>query len=133
MAIVPFPSGFTPTREGLQEQTSYRVKKAEFGDGYCQRSPAGINTKEQTLNLRFIVDQSGKNTLVSYFDTLQGVHLCGFDWQGVTGAYSIESFSLQQQGVYWEVLFQLKLEYVPYNPVGGLSAKYITTGVAGML
>lgn len=43
---------WTPTN-GARQQTSPRVRRVRFGDGYEQRQPDGINTKGETWSLAF--------------------------------------------------------------------------------
>jgi phage-related protein len=67
------PPQFLPLIEGLSETRGQRSLKTQFGDGYSQRSPDGLNTliERHTLSI-FTNNQTETDTLQSFLD-VQGM------------------------------------------------------------
>jgi phage-related protein len=101
MAVVNFPTGFSPQQDGFIPEVSYRTLETQFDDGYAQTASAGINNRDESVSLKYVVDLTGRNTLISYFDSLKGVDRIrltlpqestakvwkfkGFSWKSITG------------------------------------------------
>lgn len=49
-------------------QTTFRTRVAEFGDGYAQRVPDGINTRKGAWPLEFIGDEEYIEPIVDFLD-----------------------------------------------------------------
>lgn len=55
-------------------QYSYRVLSAQFGDGYYQASPDGINTESRTWQVTYKnLPKSAFDTVLKFIRSLQGV------------------------------------------------------------
>jgi phage-related protein len=81
---------------------AYRTKSVQFGDGYKQLAPAGINNKLDTWNLTLPMLSELEVSLVeAFFDNL-GQH-ANFNWtppRGVVGIYRlIEPIKYQANGL----------------------------------
>lgn len=74
MPLDTFTPAFQPTVDGTQRVVKRRTNKAQFGDGYSQRSTDGLNTSLRTLTVNW-------STLVS---TDADVIEAFFDAHGVT-------------------------------------------------
>ncbi|PCE32822.1 phage tail protein [Burkholderia ubonensis] len=57
---------WSPTVQGFGGDTTLRVRKAPFGDGYTQRAADGLNNRQSTYNLRF-VGRADKIAAISAF------------------------------------------------------------------
>lgn len=49
-----------------------RILRADFGDGYVQRTSDGINTQKQIWNLEWTVNSTDANTLLEFFELRNG-------------------------------------------------------------
>ncbi len=56
-----------------------RVRKAQFGDGYEQRSADGLNAINTEYDLEFTLTAADSAVLLAFFENLAGVS--SFDWQ----------------------------------------------------
>ncbi|KVE53327.1 MULTISPECIES: phage tail protein [Burkholderia] len=61
---------WSPTVEGFGGDTTLRVRKAAFGDGYTQRAADGLNNRVPSYNLRFV----GKAEMISAILEFLDVH-----------------------------------------------------------
>ena len=53
---------------------SYKTLSAGYGDGYSQRANDGINNKVETWTVKYVpLLQADRNTVMTVFDTVQGV------------------------------------------------------------
>lgn len=53
-----------------------RVIKSQFGDGYAQRRPAGINTQDQIWNLQFLNRrQTDADAILAFLSARNGVDI----------------------------------------------------------
>ena len=74
MALLPFE----PTRASNRNVTP-RFLRADLGDGYDQRSGDGIQTIKEEWSVTFeALDQTSANTLIAFFEDLQGYQK--FEW-----------------------------------------------------
>lgn len=63
----------------VKEQTTPRVLRAQFGDGYTQRAIDGLNNLPRTLNVTWAnFSDTDIQTLVDFFEARAGVE--AFDW-----------------------------------------------------
>lgn len=84
----------TPTGE-----TKFRVRTAQFGDGYAQRVADGINNKVQSWPLQFTGIKADMQAIAAFLDARQGYQ--AFYWTppaGVQGLYMASTYSLSPQG-----------------------------------
>lgn len=76
MALEHFPAGVHPS-EGSRTSERAHVAEASFGDGYVQRSAAGINSVRRTYSLVCVGlpngGADGADALVAFFRRLAGV------------------------------------------------------------
>lgn len=74
MSLLPFE----PTRASNRNVTP-RFLIADLGDGYTQRAGDGIQTIKETWSVTFeALDQTNANTLVAFFEDLDGYQ--NFTW-----------------------------------------------------
>lgn len=52
--------------------TQYRVRKAQFGEGYAQRAGDGLNTKKQTWNITLDADMDEIQDALDFLDRHEG-------------------------------------------------------------
>lgn len=121
MAVYEIPLTFAPALE-LEERTTFRHRAVTFGDGYEQRSGAGINPKIRTVSPRFpALTTERKNELIGILDNVAATHLIKFAVPGDTvysqwwldGPYTIKRISVMR----WEVSFTLRLFITTAEPV----------------
>jgi phage-related protein len=121
MAVFDIPLSFAPALE-LEERTSFRHRAVTFGDGYEQRSGAGINPKIRMVTPRFVaLSTDRKNELVGILDDVGAVHLIRWAVPGDTvfsqwwldGPYTIKRIGIK----HWEVSFSLRLFITTAEPV----------------
>lgn len=91
-----FPADLPNPSFGLTKSQSYRVLKANFGDGYSQRSADGLNTEQETFDPTWNnMTYTQYQRLSSYLATRKGFR--AFLWQspmdGEQKPYICESFS----------------------------------------
>jgi phage-related protein len=80
-------------------QVSFRVRSAQFGDGYSQEVADGINNKVQSWPLQFTGSKAEMQALTDFLDAHGGYR--AFYWTpplGVQGLYKSSSYSPQPQG-----------------------------------
>ena len=58
---------------------TFRVRKAQFGDGYAQRVADGLNNRASSFNLTFIGDAVKIGEILEFLDAHLGCS--GFWWQ----------------------------------------------------
>ena len=79
---------------GVNETKNPRVLKAQFGDGYQQRTADGINTIVRQWNLTFINTTANIADIDSFLTTAGGVD--SFDWtppHGSAGKFICEAWT----------------------------------------
>lgn len=73
MALYELPVGLE-TRFSLSSSYSQetRVRKVEFGDGYIQRTPLGLNNKVRRVDVSFDnLTTDERNVVLDFFDVIQ--------------------------------------------------------------
>ncbi|MDN7419517.1 phage tail protein [Burkholderia dolosa] len=63
---------WSPTVQGFGGDTTLRVRKAEFGDGYTQRAADGLNNRQSTYNVRFVGKADKIAAIVAFLDAHAG-------------------------------------------------------------
>lgn len=61
-----------PTQEGAGRNKAYHANAAQFGDGYSQRSPAGINNSDEAWQLQFYGDETTVAEIEAFLDARGG-------------------------------------------------------------
>lgn len=75
MALVTFAPTENPSSP-IEVTVTPRVRVAEFGDGYNQRTGDGINTMRENVNLRWdSIRSSVADTIITFFEARAGVEL----------------------------------------------------------
>lgn len=76
MATVNLPTGY---EERMTLSTSFsqeaRLRQVEFGDGYIQRTPLGINGRRRTMNATW--DNLTESEYATLFNVLDAAHIAG--------------------------------------------------------
>jgi hypothetical protein len=76
MATVNLPTGF---EERMTLSTSYsqeaRLRQVEFGDGYIQRTPLGINGRRRSMSANW--DNLTESEYATLFNTLDSAQVAG--------------------------------------------------------
>lgn len=65
-------------RVNPQQTVNFRVRKAQFGDGYAQVSGDGINTRSQDWELSFVGTEDYIRPIKQFFDRHAGTR--AFQW-----------------------------------------------------
>ncbi|ATG18029.1 phage tail protein [Providencia alcalifaciens] len=55
-------------RINAQSETTFRVKKAQFGDGYTQTAGDGLNHRSDSWQLEFVGGEAMIEQIVAFFD-----------------------------------------------------------------
>jgi len=86
---------FTATpSQGINLTSEFRVKKAQFGDGYSQRVADGINTIQRKWSVSFTNTATAIDAIQLFLDTEKGV--TSFTWVppvGDSGLFLCDSYS----------------------------------------
>lgn len=70
MAALPLT---TKLSQSSSRKTAFRTLISQFGNGYEQRTPDGINTKLDTWNIQYEnLSTTEKNTVLAVFDAVAG-------------------------------------------------------------
>lgn len=80
-------------------EVKFRVRKAQFGDGYSQSVADGINNKVQSWPLQFVGKKADMQDIIDFLDARAGYQ--SFYWtppMGAQGLYRAESYSPSPQG-----------------------------------
>ncbi len=59
-------------RINAQADTTFRVKKAQFGDGYAQVAGDGLNNRSDSWQLEFVGEEAMIEQIVAFFDRHAG-------------------------------------------------------------
>ncbi|WP_272681817.1 phage tail protein [Providencia sp. PROV129] len=59
-------------RINAQIDTTFRTKKAQFGDGYTQTAGDGINTRSDNASFEFVGKEAMIKQIVAFFDRHEG-------------------------------------------------------------
>ncbi|QBR52656.1 phage tail protein [Erwinia sp. QL-Z3] len=79
-------------RINAQGDVKHRVRKAQFGDGYAQRSGDGINTRTQEWSLNFVGREDYISEIVAFLDEMGGSK--AFEWK--PPLYSLGLFTCEE-------------------------------------
>lgn len=67
MTTLTFSPPFSPSA-GAQDKPEFKILQAEFGDGYSQSTPAGLNHIRSVLTLTWELLEAGeKDDMVAFF------------------------------------------------------------------
>ncbi len=89
MATFTWPASYS-----AQVETSPRVRRAAFGDGYEQRAGDGINSLQRKWTLRFSRNDTDLDAIVAFLEARAAVE--SFDWSppsGTAGKWVCRSWS----------------------------------------
>ena len=68
MSLSTFAPPVAPSPQGTQKQVSGRVRRAEFGDGYSQRAPDGLNFVGRQVTLSWpALSAADSDTIEAFF------------------------------------------------------------------
>lgn len=84
---------------GTQGTTALRTRKAQFGDGYSQAVPDGINNASDSWPLSFIGDAATVQPIRDFLAAHKGAS--SFYWTpplGAQGLYRCEGYQVQALG-----------------------------------
>lgn len=98
-----FPA-FNPQTES-PGQEKFRVRTAQFGDGYAQSVADGLNNKVQTWPVTFMVGDTDAATIMAFLDGLSGYQ--SFYWTpplGSQGYYRCTDYTLTPHGAAWNTI-----------------------------
>ncbi|BEM76406.1 hypothetical protein SME38J_05090 [Serratia marcescens] len=90
MAILTFDY---PARVNAAGDMQFRLRKAQFGDGYTQVAGEGLNPVTRSWDLSFVGNEAYISAIISFFESLQGYR--AFQWtppNNVTGLYRCEGY-----------------------------------------
>lgn len=72
--IASFPPEALPPSPSTAPRKNFRVLRADFGDGYSQRTPDGLNVQMEEWTMVWSnVTLAEKNVITNFIDSLQGV------------------------------------------------------------
>lgn len=77
---------------------NFRLLTAQFGDGYKQVVPDGVNVKTHSWPLQFAGKKADMQALVDFFDAHVGISFYWTPPLGVEGLYQVTSYSPAAQG-----------------------------------
>ena len=63
---------WSPTVEGFGGDTTLRVRKTPFGDGYTQRAADGLNNRVPSYSLRFVGKADKISAILAFLDAHAG-------------------------------------------------------------
>ena len=94
---------YNPTIQSQKNNTP-RVKRQPMGNGYFQITGDGINSNLEKWNLTFIVNDTDKQAIISFFETTGGYTY--FNWTSdeigaVEKQYIVPNWTLQPIGGNW--------------------------------
>ena len=71
--MTALPAGFTPLADGLRGRINQRRRRVQFGEGYVQTSPDGLNTDQVEISLDFhLYGDDDLNTMLDFLAGLDG-------------------------------------------------------------
>ena len=100
MATYNLPTGF---EDMMSITASYsneaRLRTVEFGDGYIQRTPLGLNSRRRTVDIAFEnLTQTERNTLLATLEFVQerghSLYLAANELLRESGKYAIEGMDV---------------------------------------
>lgn len=105
MALSTFVPPVAPS-PGTGIKTAFKLQKAEFGDGYSQISPDGINYKRKTANLAWnALTLAQANAIESFLENLGGHMPFYFQPYGfaATVKWTCENYNRTLDEGYWKM------------------------------
>jgi len=78
---------WAPTVAGSSGDATLLVNKAQFGDGYAQRSPDGLNNRSSSYSLTFVGDAAKISAIMAFLDARAGGE--AFYWTPLLRAQSL--------------------------------------------
>lgn len=69
---------WVPTVANFSGTPTFKVRTAQFGDGYTQRSADGINNRSTVYSLQFIGDAATVAAIIAFLDAQAGA--TAFNW-----------------------------------------------------
>lgn len=78
---------WVPAVSNLSGSATLRVRKAQFGDGYAQRIPDGINNRASSYNLMFVGDAATIGAILAFLDAHAGA--TSFYWTPLLRAQAL--------------------------------------------
>lgn len=82
-----------PIEAGGEGEVSFRVRSAQFGDGYRQRAGDGLNGRGQSWPVSLVLGKATAQQVLAFFDRHGGSR--AFLWRpplGEVGLYSCTSY-----------------------------------------
>lgn len=86
-------------KPGASGKINFRVRKTQFGDGYSQRVPDGLNHRLETWPLTFEGGLELIGPIKEFIEDHEGYK--AFDWttpSGVTGVFVVENYNFVSIG-----------------------------------
>ncbi|MGU7780534.1 phage tail protein [Burkholderia sp. PU8-34] len=106
---------WSPTVQGYGGDTTLRVRKAEFGDGYTQRAADGLNNRQSTYNLRFVGKADKIAAILAFLDAHAGA--VSFYWTPLfrpKGRFVCEKYSEPtKDGAVYTITAQFEQTFAP--------------------
>lgn len=91
--MADFPTGIVPKYSMVLDEAP-KILRAQFGDGYSQRTPDGINYNLKSYNTVFELNSTQLSTLLTFLRAQAGY--LNFNWTppgGVSGKYICAKWS----------------------------------------
>ncbi|KWN77235.1 phage tail protein [Burkholderia stagnalis] len=106
---------WAPTVQGYGGDTTLRVRKAGFGDGYTQRAADGLNNRQSTYNLRFVGKADKIAAILAFLDARAGA--VSFYWTPPLrpqGLFVCEKYSEpEKEGSVYTITAQFEQTFAP--------------------
>jgi phage-related protein len=95
---------------------SFKTKRAEFGNGYAQSAPDGINNVKDVWNITYeLLTDTNRGTLTSVLNTVQTWDYLTWTAPGDSTSkrwlMTSDGYTEKTSGVYWTVSFTLEQTY----------------------
>ncbi|MDR3446011.1 phage tail protein [Dyella sp.] len=94
--------------------STLRVRTAQFGDGYSQEVPDGINNETQSWPLTFAGTKDELQPIADFFRAHNGC--IGFYWTpplGVQGLYKAPSFTMNENAGIYTITVSFQQKFAP--------------------
>lgn len=102
-------------KPGATARVNFRVRKVQYGDGYSQRTPDGLNHRLETWPLTFEGGLSLIGPIKDFIDRHEGAR--SFNWTppaGKPGVYVVENYSFVSIG---SGLYSVSADFVQVGSV----------------
>lgn len=112
MPYATLPTEFKPVR-GDNTNIAYRHRTAQYGDGYEEAEPAGINPRMLSFDAEFrAITKTELDTLEAFLETQGGHTPFYFPHMGATRLVLLQKWSYQDtQGDFFDAKLSLKETY----------------------